>query len=104
MAKGSGSRRRAGKELRRASGFAGITFCDIYYGRLSMLSPEDGDRAAAAAAGDLRAIQSAGRAGLAHQSHQQVGSFRAEPAGRIAGVRLVHQLAEQLTTTLAWRL
>ena len=56
--------------------------------------PDHRHRAAAAAAGDPRAVQTGRRTLGPHQLHEAIGPGRPEPARAVAGVRLVHQLAE----------
>src|SRR5207249_4594889 len=56
---------------------------------------EHGDRAAAAAARDLRAVEPCASARLAHQPDKLVRARRTEAAGRVALVRLIHQLAQR---------
>ena len=55
---------------------------------------EHRDRAAAAAAGDLRAVDAGGRPRRARQLDQPIGAVGAEAARGVARVRFVHQLAQ----------
>ena len=68
------------------------------------------DRAAAAAAGDPRAVQTRRRPLGPHQLDEPIGPRRAESARHVAGVRLVHQRAESTrvvprpaTSRSSWR-
>jgi len=60
-----------------------LTDCGI---RVS--GPQDADRAAAAAARDLGAVEAVFRPHLLHQCHQEVGCVAAQPHRRVADVAL----------------
>ena len=70
-------------------------FCrNRLYRGFRISATEDGDRAAAAAAGDLRPINALRRPSLARQLHQRIRPVGSQAAGRIAGMALVHQFAQ----------
>src|SRR5919205_70807 len=90
----SRARRRAGDDGRGVAGAALVLGGHRLDRGARALAAEDGDGAAAAAARDLRAVEARLRPRLAHEPDQLVRARRAEAAGRVALVRLVHQLAQ----------
>src|SRR5215207_2018464 len=94
MPEGGRARRGAGDDERGVAGAPLVLAGHRLYDRARALAPEDGDGAAAAAARDLRAVEARLSPGLADEPDQFIRPRRAEAAGRVALVRLVHQPAQ----------
>src|SRR5262245_16523239 len=62
---------------------------------------KNGDRAATSAARDLCPVDSLPRPSRARNLYDSIGGGRTQSAGRIARVRLIHQLARQFHSLLA---
>src|SRR5215813_11242226 len=95
MPESGAARRRAGEYLWSIACFARIPLGQARYNRACVATAKNGDRAAASASRDLRAIYSLLRPGCAREFDDSIGGRRTQTAGRIARVRLIHQLARQ---------
>src|SRR5262247_969321 len=95
MPKYCAARRRAGEDVWLIACFARILLGKARYNRARVATAQNGDRAAASAARDLRAINSLLRPSRAREFDDSIGGRRTQTAGRITRVRLIHQFAPQ---------
>src|SRR5262249_40389574 len=95
MSESGAARGRAGEDVWLIACFARIFLGKARYNRARVATAENGDRAAASAARDLRAVNSLFRPRRAPEFGDSIGGRRTQTAGRITRVRLIHQLASQ---------